>query len=60
MRPLPYLGRIFPMDDAASARLAIVKAECLRVAGVISTAEKAAVIERATVVIDQAQTCQAA
>jgi hypothetical protein len=60
MRPLPCLGRIFPMDDEASARLAIVKAECLRVAGVISGAEKAAVIERATVVIDQAQTCEAA
>lgn len=52
MRPLADLDRIFPITDAASARFAIVKAECLHAARVISDAEKEAVLTRAKSVID--------
>jgi len=45
------LAYIFPMNDAASARLTIVKAECLRSAGVISETAKQAVLHRAKAII---------
>ncbi len=46
--------RIFPISEAESARFAMVKAECLHAAGVISEAEKEAVFARAKRVIDAA------
>ena len=54
------LARIFPMDDAASARLMIVKAECLLSAGVISEAAKQAVLARAKAVIAERERQHAA
>ena len=36
------LDTLFPIEDAASARLMLVKASCLRKAGVIDEAETAA------------------
>jgi hypothetical protein len=47
------LASIFPINDAASARLMIVKAECLRSAGVISEVAKQAVLNRARAVIEE-------
>lgn len=47
------LASIFPINDAASARLMIVKAECLRSAGVISEVAKQAVLDRARAVIEE-------
>jgi hypothetical protein len=47
------LALIFPMDDAASARLMIVKAECLHSAGVISAAEKRTILDRAAAIIEE-------
>ena len=47
------LARIFPMQDAASARLMIIKAECLRSAGLISEATKRTVLDRAKAIIDE-------
>jgi hypothetical protein len=38
-RPLD-IGTIFPITDAASAALMAIKADCLRMAGVISDREK--------------------
>jgi hypothetical protein len=40
-------AQLFPMRDEASARLMMVKAECLHSAGVISGAEKLAVFHDA-------------
>jgi hypothetical protein len=47
------IALIFPMDDTASARLMIVKAECLHSAGVISAAEKRTILDRAAAIIEE-------
>jgi hypothetical protein len=47
--------RVFAIHDEPFARLMIVKAECLRSAGVISEAHRAAVINRAKAVIERCQ-----
>jgi hypothetical protein len=40
------------MDDAASARLMVIKAECLHSAGVISAAEKWTILDSAAAIIE--------
>ncbi len=54
MHPHADLNRIFPIDDEASARFAISKAACLRAAGVISPAERDAVLFRAATALERA------
>lgn len=46
------LDRIFPIKDEASARLAVVKADCLRAAHMISEGERTIVLAVAAAVID--------
>jgi hypothetical protein len=41
------LDSIFPMKDEASARLMMVKADCLRAAGLIDDAERQTIVTRA-------------
>jgi hypothetical protein len=41
------LDRNFPMPDEVSAQLMVLKAECLRIAGAISEADKLTVVARA-------------
>jgi hypothetical protein len=43
---------IFPIKDAASAALMIIKADCLHKAGIISEAEKHLVDSRARAFVD--------
>lgn len=50
------IALIFPMNDAASARLMIVKAECLHSAGVISAAEKRTILNGGAAIIEES-TC---
>jgi hypothetical protein len=45
---------IFPIKDAASAALMLIKADCLRKAGIISEAEKQLVDSRARTFVDDA------
>lgn len=47
MRRARLFASIFPMEDIESARLMLHKAECLFLAGVITSAEKRAVLKRA-------------
>jgi hypothetical protein len=47
------LERIFPIKDEASARLLMLKADCLRAAGVINESECQTVIARARAVLDR-------
>src|SRR5215212_2915602 len=42
---------LFRIEDAASARLMLVKASCLRKAGVIDEAEAAAIFRRANAIL---------
>ena len=41
------LNSIFPMKDEASARLMMLKADCLRAAGLIDDAERQTIVTRA-------------
>ena len=41
------LDSIFPMKDEASARLMMLKADCLRAAGLIDDAERQTIVTRA-------------
>ena len=50
------LDLIFPINDDVSARLMVVKAECLLQAGVIDVAEACAVFRRAAEVQYHAET----
>jgi hypothetical protein len=43
---------IFPIKDAASAALMLIKADCLHTAGIINEAEKQYVHSRATLLDD--------
>ena len=45
---------IFPIKDAASAALMLIKADCLHTAGIISEAEKQWVYSRACTFLDDA------
>jgi hypothetical protein len=45
---------IFPMKDAASAALMLIKADCLHKAGIIGAAEKQYVHSRARTFLDDA------
>jgi hypothetical protein len=45
---------IFPIKDAASAALMLIKADCLYKAGIISEAEKQLVDSRARPLVDDA------
>ena len=47
MQPGLEFDRIFPIHDQPSAKLMLVKADCLRTAGVIGDLERAAVIIQA-------------
>jgi hypothetical protein len=45
---------IFPIRDAASAALMLIKADCLHTAGVISESDKECVYSRARTFLDDA------
>ena len=51
---------IFPIKDAASAALMLIKADCLHTAGIISEAEKQWVYSRACTFLDDARLKDAA
>jgi hypothetical protein len=51
---------IFPIKDAASAALMIIKADCLHKAGIINEAEKQYVHSRARTFLDDATLIDAA
>ena len=57
-RPLT-MQVIFPIRDEPSARLMILKAECLHMAGVISEHEEQAVLGRAAKVLTASDCIQA-
>jgi hypothetical protein len=52
MRRALNIELIFPIKDAASAALMIIKADCLHKAGIISEAEKHLVDSRARAFVD--------
>jgi len=56
--PIMQRGRdsdlIFPIKDAASAALMLIKADCLHTAGMINEAEKQSVHSRARTFLDEA------
>ena len=54
------LDTLFAIEDAASARLMLVKASCLRKAGVIDEAEAAAIFRRANAILFPLESSQAA
>ena len=54
------LTRLFPMQDEASAKLMIIKAECLYLASVISETEKLFVLEQARDIIGRSKRSAAA
>ena len=45
---------IFPIKDAVSAALMVIKADCLHKAGIISKAEKQLVVSRVRTFVDDA------
>jgi hypothetical protein len=45
---------IFPIKDAASAALMVIKADCLHKTGIINEAEKHLVVSRARTFVDDA------
>jgi hypothetical protein len=47
------LNRNFPMPDAESAQLMMLKAECLLAARAISEAEKSTIVARAMAALEQ-------
>lgn len=49
-----FLARLFPMRDAASAELMMLKARCLRYAGVIGEGDERLVLTRARELIARA------
>ena len=54
------MAHLFPMRDEASARLMMVKAECLYSAGIISEAEKLSVFDEAKDLIRRSERQNAA
>jgi hypothetical protein len=48
------IGVIFPIKDAASAALMLIKVDCLHAAGIINEAEKQYVHSRARTFLDDA------
>jgi hypothetical protein len=54
MKPAWDVELIFPIKDAASAALMLIKADCLHKAGIISQAKKQLVHSRARTFLDDA------
>jgi hypothetical protein len=54
MQRTPDIELTFPIKDAASPALMVVKADCLRKAGIINEADKRGVYSRARTFLDNA------
>ena len=54
MQPARDMELIFPITDAISAALMLIKADCLHKAGIINEAEKRCVYSRASTFLDNA------
>ena len=54
------LTRLFPMRDEASAKLMMIKAECICIAGIINETDKLFVLEQARDLIGRSKRSAAA